>query len=290
MKQITVLFLVVLWMGTAQGQTINYRYGTAGFTVDVKSGESWTVVFHDQRYYILDGTTRSSFVGWVRAKPRPYSLFTQSGEPLASDFSLLIGNTLIANGFKVSALTVPIHSSYNEVKQMVVNKKSSDKILLFTLNEWRTHQDAALELHYDIVLSVLDGKGKLLAQKQLADLDILGRNRRPERVNLATALSDIFAEILNSQKIQVALKPSPGKVKMNSEVVSIKNRKNADVVVQPLPEEPLMPIKPVEDEMAMETKLKSKQKKVARRCTTTNILDMKRIGMSDQEILVECPE
>ncbi|MFC1664516.1 hypothetical protein ACFL17_02665 [Pseudomonadota bacterium] len=290
MKYITFICLTVLCIGTVHSQTVNYRYGTANFPVSVRSGENWTVVFHDQRYYVLDGTTKPSFVGWVRAKPRAYSLFTQSGEALASDFSLLIGNTLIANGFSVSALTVPIRSNFNQVRQIVANQKPSDKILLFTLNEWRTHQDAALELHYDIVLSILDGTGKVLAQKQLADLDILGRNRRPERLNLSTAVSDIFAELFNSKEIEAALKPSSGKVKMNTEVVSIKDRKNVDVVVQPLPVEPLMPIKPVEEESSIETKLKSNPKPISSRCTTTNILDMKRIGMTDKQVLAECPD
>lgn len=285
MKHITILFLAFLCMGLTQSQTVNYRYGSSSFSVNVKSGEKWTVVFHDQRHYVLDGTAKPSFVGWVQTKPKAYSLYTHSGKPLSNDFSLLIGNTLIANGFRVISLTVPIGSTYDQVKKMVIGKKPSDKILLFTLNDWRTYKGAALELHYDIVLSVLDGNGKQLAHKQLADLDILGRNRRPERANLATAVSDIFGTLLNSKEILAALKPAPGKEKMNTEVVSIKERKTAEVVVQPLPDEPLMPVKPVED--TPRQALKSER---SHRCTTRNILDMKRIGMTDKQVLIECPD
>jgi len=285
MKHISILFFAFLCLGMTQSQTINYRYGSSSFAVNVKSGENWTVVFYDQRHYVLDGTTKPSFVGWVQATPKAYSLYTHSGKPLSNDFSLLIGNTLIANGFRVSALTVPIGSTYDQVVKMVVGKKSSDKILLFTLNDWRTYKGAALELHYDVVLSVLDSSGKQLAQTQLADLDILGKNRRPERANLATAVSDIFGKLLNSKEILAALKPVPGKEKMNTEVVSIKERKTVDVVVQPLPDEPLLPIKPVEE--PSQRAIKSER---SHRCTTRNILDMKRIGMTDEQVLIECPD
>lgn len=284
MKHIAILCFAFLCMGMTQGQTVNYRYGASNFTVDIKSGENWTVVFYDQRHYILNGTASASFVGWVRAKPNSYSLFTHSGKPLASDLSMLIGNTLIANGFRADALTVPFNTNYDQVKRLVVNQKSSDKILLFTLNEWRTHKDAALELHYDIILSILDSKGKELATKQIADLDILGRNRAPERANLPTAVSDIFGTLLNAKEILAALKPAPGKEKMNTEVVSMTERKSVDVVVQPLPEEPLLPMRSVDEDPS------SKVNRRPDRCTTRNILDMKRIGMTDEQVLIECPD
>ena len=97
-------------------------------------------------------------------------------------------------------------------------------------------------------------------------------------------MSDIFGTLLNAKEISAVLKPAPGKEKMNTEVVSIIERKTVDVVVEPLPEDPLMPIRPIDEALEIEEKSRTN------RCTTRNILDMKRIGMTDEQVLIECPD
>ena len=258
MKHISLSFLVILLSGCAIGQTVNYDTGSWTFDTDRIAEKQATVIFYDQRPYVLSGNKDPNFVGLLRSLAGiPYPVSTQSGRPMTDDMAILMRNTLRAHGSNAKVVAVP-HSINPRDTHLVAERNGGQApFLLFTFFEWKTDTYTEPVLHYNVELSVLDKDGEILSSERSSGIDQLGANQRAERLTLASATTDIFGSLLNSDRTAKALTgtyaSAPVVEKFNSNV-------------QPASTKP------------------------AANCSTASVLSMKKIGMTDDQIKAACPD
>lgn len=243
------LLLSVILSACAMGRTTEYR-GTSSFDYDYKNDAPIIIGTQDQRPYVLSGDKDETFVGLTRSLYGiPYSMTTKSGDPLAEDFGGLIAATLRKKGYDATAVRIPPSATENEAVAKIT-KPNGDTYLYLRIKEWKTDTYIHPTLTYALTLSVLDGTGNALRVKALSGEDDLGRDQRPERQNLAAAVSDILGSLLNSDEIHAAL--------------------SEDSTKQPGAEK------------ALEVEHSTKQ------CSVDQVIKLTKLGMTDQQIKAAC--
>src|SRR5215468_9264272 len=110
-----VLLMAGLLSACVYGRTIDYK---APVELGTPTGSARVAVaVLDHRPYVVSGQKSPSFVGLqVAGFPNPYGLLpgdvnTESGAPLASDFSSAIAKALSTKGFSVTELGVTATAS-----------------------------------------------------------------------------------------------------------------------------------------------------------------------------------
>jgi hypothetical protein len=114
------------------------------------------------------------FVGLQRGGfGNPFDVNTESGRPLADDFSNAVAAALSRRGFKATAVSVAPSTAMPDVRALAA-KAGAERVALLSLHEWKsdTYQNTAL--HYEVVLRVFDAAGSELAQARVAGNDNLG--------------------------------------------------------------------------------------------------------------------
>jgi hypothetical protein len=172
-KLMVVTFATLALHGCAFGQKFSYRdsqvnvgsIGTAG---------SAAVAVLDQREYVRSGAKAESFVGLSRGGfGNPFDVETKSGGPMASDMAASIAAALEARGLKVQTVAVR-PSDGPEGARLALFRTSSNRLLLFTLHEWRTDSMMRTGLDFDVGLDVFDGAGTPLARSRTSGKEVSG--------------------------------------------------------------------------------------------------------------------
>src|SRR3546814_13503229 len=108
-----VLCMGVLLGGCAVGNTHRYDLGDAQFQVN--SSKSIAVAVVDVRPYVLDGDKAPDFSGLMRGGfGNPFDVTTDSGQPLAADFTAFIVAAL--QRARIPAVSVPLTPNPAETK------------------------------------------------------------------------------------------------------------------------------------------------------------------------------
>jgi hypothetical protein len=258
MKLTLLTLVVILLNGCAFGQTVDYHSGEFQFDTDRVDQSQATVVFHDQRPYVLSGNKNSNFVGLTRSLAGiPYPTSTQSGRPVTDDMAILMRNTLRKNVSNAKVVAVPHTIKPRDTYLVAERSGGHAPFLLYTLYEWKTDTYTQPVLHYNVELAVLDKNGDAIATERESGKDQLGPNQRAERLSLASATTDIFGSLLNSDRVAQSL---------NIEHASTPVVENFASNAQP-------------------SEAKSRTS-----CSTIKVLEMKKIGMTNDQIMAACPD
>jgi len=127
----------------------------------------------DSRPYILSNDKNPNFVGLQRGGfANPFNVTTTSGEPMVDDFEKSIAQGLTNKGFAVTRLdllendpeTITLSAQKNELKRVIV----------LNVLEWKSDVMMQITLHHNLVLSVYDEAGSLIAQSQSSDTSGIG--------------------------------------------------------------------------------------------------------------------
>lgn len=241
--------------GCAFGQRINYS-GSSTFSAPSAKGVA-ALGAQDERPYVVNGGKDTNYVGMNRSLYGiPYNVHTTSGEPLADELGSLVAGGLRKNGANVTQVRIPIGTS-PEGRIALFKPTNASRYHLIEIREWMTDNYFGATISYDVSLSVMDGRGSILATKNTRGSDIkLGS--RPDLANLAIAVSTIFGGLINDPAIVAA---SVGD--------SVPNPVETSRV--PAASGPQSP-----------TEAK------AGGCSVDQVLEMKRVGLSEDRIKVAC--
>src|SRR3546814_3451094 len=172
-----VLCMGVLLGGCAVGNTHRYDLGDAHFQVN--SSKSIAVAVVDVRPYVLDGDKAPDFSGLMRGGfGNPFDVTTDSGQPLAADFTASIVAALQRDG--IAAVAVPIAPNTGETEaRRALLASGADRCTLLTIREWKSDTYVNTGLSYDMTLEVLASDGALIASEVLQGHDDLGTSGLP---------------------------------------------------------------------------------------------------------------
>jgi hypothetical protein len=171
-----VLLLAVGFLSACvYGRKIDYQ---APVELSVPKGSTAVAVaILDHRPYVVSGAKSASFVGSQRSGfPNPIGLphdvNTESGAPLATDFSRAIAKALTAKGFSVTEVNVAAAASADDAVALMT-KANVERSVLLEIKEWRTDTLTDVLLYYDLSLGIFDNKGVRIAQNAIAGRDDL---------------------------------------------------------------------------------------------------------------------
>jgi hypothetical protein len=171
-SRIACLALVSALGACAFGNTVNYSAQAPA--VNVKPTEVIAVGVQDRRPYVVSGEKTVQFVGLQRSGfGIPYGVHTNSGRALADEFSDSIAGSLTTQEQKPQVVRLTPSMSREQVVAALMGT-GANKVLLVTINEWKSDLYANLRIIYDVQATVLDRTGKPLGEHQVKGDQNLG--------------------------------------------------------------------------------------------------------------------
>lgn len=168
---VRVVFLVAFVSGCAVGNQYDYRMANLPMSVEGKSKVGVSV--DDTRPYVVNGSKQPNFIGLQRGGfGNPFNVTTESGLPLAEDMQESLSKSLAARGFKV----IPLSVDNGDIAGVVqaAGKDGLLRVAVLEIKEWKSDAMMRLTMHHDLVLSVYDAQGALLAETRSAKSDAIG--------------------------------------------------------------------------------------------------------------------
>jgi hypothetical protein len=186
-----------------------HRYDDVVAPLRVEGSNHVGVGVSDRRPYVISGSKSPTFVGLQRGGyGNPFNVSTSSGASLADDMASALVRSLNAKGFQAVAVVITVADDPSRVVSRLT-EGHPDRALLLVLREWKadTYQNTALL--YDVSLQVLDGEGRLLAEKKLVGKDNLGGSFWNPPAHAKEAVPQAFVrkltELLDDPQVAAAL-------------------------------------------------------------------------------------
>jgi hypothetical protein len=133
------------------------------------------VSFQDKREEVLSGKWKPSLCGHNHSTVQiSYEILTNSGKPLASEFTESVNAALIKMGSNSSALNVSPRTAMDSILQ-VFKEANKDRLLFFTIYKWESRgtplfSTIRYEVIYSLKLSVYNHAGELLASDSTSNI------------------------------------------------------------------------------------------------------------------------
>ncbi len=196
--RLALVLAVVLLAGctTAFGKKVALYNITAPITVS--GTKSVALASWDQRPYVVSGRKAAQFAGIIRGGyGNPFNLNTESGAPLADDFSQSIAGSLDAKGFKTGIVRTQPKQGRDAILD-ALRAANKERAVLVAINEWRSDTYGSTTLHYNVAVTVYGNKGNELASRTFtADTPI---------VNIGLAFQYAMGTWFSAPEIAAALK------------------------------------------------------------------------------------
>ncbi len=164
MKSLATALSGLLFLGgCAVG--VKHDYGKQALNLEVATPATVAVGTLDHRFYIVNGQKSPDFVGLSRGGfGNPFDVNTQSGQPLATDISNSIVESMKTKGMNARAIELKHTLSVDEAGS-ALRASGTQRAVMIRIQEWKSDTMINIGFHYDLVLRVLDGSGKVLASK-----------------------------------------------------------------------------------------------------------------------------
>jgi hypothetical protein len=165
--------MAVSLSGCAVGQKFSYdnitiNLGSAG------AAGNFSIAVLDFREYVKSGNKSENFVGLSRGGfGNPFDVETRSGSALASEMAAAIAASLQGKGAKVQTVIVRPGDGPEGSRQALL-RTGHDRLLLFTLHEWKTDTMFRTSLDFDLNLDVFNGGGKSLGTSRVSGREVSG--------------------------------------------------------------------------------------------------------------------
>lgn len=201
--------LIASWLlgACAIGNTYDYRAQAPA--IEVTTDKSLAVAVVDQRAYVLSGDKAPKFIGLQRGGfGNPFDVTTQSGDPLASDMSQAMVQSLAARDVAARAVLVAPTANVAGARAQALAANPSRALLVY-LREWKTDTMINVALIYNIEAEVLDAQGKKLGGASSSGNENLGGDAvNPPGyagIHVPKAFARVFGQLLSNPDIANAL-------------------------------------------------------------------------------------
>ena len=204
-KVVVAVVAALFLNGCAVGQKFSYRDSQVNVS-SIGTAGSAAVAVLDQREYVRSGQKAESFVGLSRGGyGNPFDVETRSGASLASEMAMSIASALEARGLKVQTVTVSPAGGPDGARQALF-RSNSNRLLLFTLREWKTDTMMRTGLDLDVALDVFDGAGTRLARSQRAGKEVSGASILSAEKDAQAWFAAKVRELLRDETVANALR------------------------------------------------------------------------------------
>lgn len=155
----------------------------------------------DARPDVVNGERKETFVGFTRSLYGiPYPAHTQSKKPFAQDLSNLVTRALKLGKTPAEAVVVSPFGG-RQAAVDALRKSGAERLLLVEIRDWWSDTLIRTDLHYDVVLTVLNAEGQELGSTTVMGHDELGKRQRPERRDVTTATNNILETLFAAEAV-----------------------------------------------------------------------------------------
>jgi hypothetical protein len=195
----------------AVGQKISY--GAATPQILSRGATTVALAVQDRRTEVVSGKKAPTFCGLLRGGyGNPFDLTTESGRPLATDFTDAIGRGLASSGYRVLPVPVEPQQADGEIR-LRLSKPATARAMLVQIVEWKSDTYKNTSLTYVVTARVLDAEGRVLGQATVSGTDQLGGSFAGHFFNtgghakrvLPAAYQRVLERVLNAPQILMAL-------------------------------------------------------------------------------------
>jgi hypothetical protein len=265
--------LTTLILCTIAGCAGRHNYGRITPSISPVGVARVVVATQDYRPYVINGEKSENFVGLQRnGYGIPFNV-TTGAVPFAESFSTAACNALRSAGTGCSIVKTFRGQSDSSVKQKVSQQGSRG--ILFTIKEWRSDSMVRATVKYDVKIAVVNAAGKVLATDRIQGSDLTSDSiwtiapARAARKGSERALKAKLEQLLGSPVVTAALRGNTPK----------QAAQRSQPTAKPL----------ISYERTKATRRVSKlQNKPSGSCSTEQVLKMKEIGLSDEQIKSSC--
>jgi hypothetical protein len=172
-KPITLIVCALLGAG---GCGLEHAYHTVTPSLQLSGRAQIAVGVHDQRRAVLDGDAGPDYVGLVRSGfGIPYHVTTDDDQPFSHDFADAIARGLERAGHHSNVVRLVPSMPSAQARAALIGT-GAPRLVFVNIHEWKCDTYSSTSLVYDVELSVLNGRGKVLGRAQVKGTDSLGGN------------------------------------------------------------------------------------------------------------------
>lgn len=165
------LIISVLVMSlTACASMPDYR--TANVNLNFKTNAKISVGVQDHRPYVLNHEQEESFAVTVRPYGIPTHTFSASKRPIAIDLTDVLAKGLSGTGAVVTKMRIMPEENMGNI----LSSAMSQKVVLLTLDSFKTDTYQGSDMLYDMTLRVISPKGVELAKRHIEGREYLGKS------------------------------------------------------------------------------------------------------------------
>jgi hypothetical protein len=123
---------------------------------------------------------------------------------MAADMATAVAQALEAHGQPASAIVVPVSVGAEGAKS--AHGDGAERLMLFTLREWKTDTMTRTGLWFDMTLDVFDATGDMLASRHISGQEIAGGSIVSAEKDAQRWFSEKVGELLDNRDVASALK------------------------------------------------------------------------------------
>ena len=205
--RVLVIVLSALVLGAcAFGRTYSYSDQPINIPGATVSSKAVGLAVQDRRPYVLSGNKTPVFVGLMRGGfGNPFDVNTGSGRPLADEMRDALAKALTAKGFNVTGVSVAPAESGDSARRKLA-ETGARRSAYVTFNEWKSDSMMNTDIHFDMVLTVLDEKGNPLATHSLKGVDNIGSAGLDPTPSVLQAYARKMESLFDDPKVVSALR------------------------------------------------------------------------------------
>jgi len=210
---VAAVLLLMYFSGCAVGRKMSYE--NKEVKPDYTITKSILTSFQDKRPEVLAGSEKQSWCGHMNSTAQiPYNMQTESGRPLAEEFTNSMASSFSKQGVSAAGLVVDMNTKADSILQ-VFTSGDKERLVMFTLNKWESSatprfSDIHYEVFFNIDLKVYDKSGTLLASSNVHDNVFKNQDMAVNLKRLQAMADEVFITqvraLLNDEAVKASLR------------------------------------------------------------------------------------
>lgn len=182
------------------------------FQLRVPFQGSMALTVLDARPDVVNSRRKETFIGFTRTfYGLPFPYHTRSKKPFAQDLSALLGQAL-EQGQTPAKIVMASPAAGRQAAIEALGKSGAERLILLEIRDWWSDTMLRTDLHYDLLLTILDAQGRELGSSSASGEDALGGHGTNQQRLIDTAtrriLETLFADKAVSAAFQVDAAPA----------------------------------------------------------------------------------
>lgn len=158
----------------------------------------------DARPDVVNGRRKETFIGFTRTfYGLPFPYHTRSKKPFAQDLAALLSQAL-KQGQIPAKVVVASPAAGRQAAIEALGKSGAERLILLEIRDWWSDTMLRTDLHYDLLLTILDAQGRELGSSSASGEDGLGGHGAGQQRLIDDATRRILESLFADKAVSAA--------------------------------------------------------------------------------------